>query len=110
MVWMLSQFVTCPTWSTPHPVCAAYSNGHLYPEPPVTSDGWAFVACNSGSHQIEAAAQDPRVNIYRTLWDPITPQTVISYAAQGAKAGMMLGQLIQLLAQTNHSFITDMKQ
>jgi hypothetical protein len=35
---------------------------------------------------------------------------VTSYAAQGAKAGMMLGQLIQLLAQTNHSFITDMGQ
>jgi hypothetical protein len=67
-IWMLSQFATCPTWETPHPICAAYSMGYVYPEPPATTDGWAFVMCNAGAHQIDAASQDPRVNVYKTLW------------------------------------------
>jgi hypothetical protein len=105
-MWMLTQFYIDSTrdgfeW----PVAAAYANGHTAPRHPDTSDGWALVFCNSDSHQIEAAAQDPRVQPYRTVWDTITPETVAAYAAQGAVTGMMLCQLLSLLAQWEAGFM-----
>ena len=97
--WALTQFHphgerpdVHPMW----PVAASYSNGHVAPRHPETADGWALVRC---SHlHFEAAKQDPRVEPYRTVWDVITPKTVETYAAQGAKPGMMLCQLLSLLA------------
>ncbi|MGA8877938.1 MAG: hypothetical protein WB555_20530 [Candidatus Korobacteraceae bacterium] len=107
MVWMLTQFhphgtdpETHPVW----PVAASYADGHIAPRHPETADGWALVLCTSGTHHIEAAMLDPRVQPYRTVWDPITPETVTTYAAQGAKAGMMLCQLLAVLAQWEPGF------
>lgn len=102
-VWMLSQFYKEPINKWDWPVCASYANGHSCPQHPAAG-GWALVLCESSSQQVEAAAQDPRVQPYRTLWDPITDATVKAYKKQGAKSGMMLGQLIQLLAQADHGF------
>jgi hypothetical protein len=102
MNWMLSQFVVDPDTKAPHPVCAGYSLGFMYPEPPEDlTSGWALVKCSSSSHQIEAAMQDPRVCVYHTLWDVITPETVGAYKTKGAIAGMMLGSLVALLAQSD---------
>jgi len=100
-IWMLSQFYTEPLNGDEWPVAATYSNGHVCPQHPATPDGWALVKCDAGTPQIEAAMQDPRVQPYRTLWDTITPETVTAYASAGAKDGMMLCQLLSLLAQNN---------
>jgi len=106
-VWMLTQFhphaqhpELHPLW----PVAASYADGHIAPRHPETADGWALVACNSGAHHIEAANQDPRVQAYRTVWDTITPKTVETYEPQGAKPGMMLCQLLSLLAAWEPGF------
>lgn len=80
--WMLSQFYTEPLHGNEWPVAASYSNGQ----------------------QIEAAEQDPRVQPYRTPWDTITPETVSAYASAGAVPGMMLGQLLTLLARICHVY------
>jgi hypothetical protein len=104
-MWMLSQFYIEPLNNLEWPVAASYSNGHVCPCHPATADGWALVECNSGPTQIEAASQDSRVQPYKTLWDTITPETVTAYADKGAKAGMMLGQLLQVLAQTDYGYI-----
>jgi hypothetical protein len=97
-VWMLTQFHTHPDTGWVWPVAASYANGHVAPRHPDTADGWALVLCESHGHHIEAAKQDPRVQAYRTVWDVITPGTVTAYAAQGATAGMMLCQLLSMLA------------
>lgn len=105
--WMLSQCYTVPESGFIWPYCAAYSNGVVCPKfPPEnpTSGGWALVRCRSSAQQIEAAAQDPRIQPYRTLWDTLTPDTVTAYAAAGAKDGMMLCQLLALLAQTEAGY------
>jgi hypothetical protein len=52
----------------------------------------------------EAAATDPRVQPYYSLFDEITPDTVESYRKQGAKAGMMLGQLLAVLVRQEASY------
>lgn len=104
IVWMLSQMYKEPVNDWDWPVASSYANGHDCPRHPDTPDGWALVKCESAAQQIEAAAQDPRVQPYRTLWDPLTPETVTAYANKGAVAGMMLGQLLQLLAQTDHGY------
>jgi hypothetical protein len=104
MTWMLSQFYTEPVNGWEWPVAASYSNGHDCPLHPDAPGGWALVRCDSAPQQIEAAEQDPRVQPYRTLWDPLTPETVAAYQNKGATAGMMLGQLIQLLAQGNSGY------
>jgi len=65
-------------------------------------DGWALVLIDDLGH--EGAEQDPRVQPYRTMFDTITPETVQTYAAQGAKDGMMLCQLLSLLAKWGIGF------
>ena len=52
----------------------------------------------------EAAATDPRVQVYYTVWDELTPETVSAYAAQGARPGMMLCQLLSLLARVHPGY------
>lgn len=104
MVWMLSQFYKEPAHGWDWPVAASYSDGHECPRHPDAPGGWALVRCNASSHQVEAAALDPRVQPYRTLWDALTPETVAAYQQQGAAVGMMLGQLIQRLAQSDPGF------
>lgn len=98
-IWMISQFYTEPVNGWDWPVAASYSNGHTCPRNPEAPETWALVQCDSSPQQIEAADQDPRVHPYRTMWDLLTPETVTAYQKNGAIAGMMLGQLIQLLAQ-----------
>ena len=105
---MLSQFYTEPINGWAWPVAASYSNGFRCPRSPEAPETWALVSCNCTSQQIEAAAEDPRVQPYRTLWDPLTPETITAYAAAGAKAGMMLGQLLQMLAQTEPGYAVEM--
>ena len=104
-IWMLTQFYNDPVHGFEWPVAASYGNGHVCPRHPDDPSGWALCLVNAGTQQVEAAEQDPRVQPYRTLWDPLTAETVAAYAAQGAKAGMMLGQLIQLLAQTDMGYM-----
>lgn len=107
-IWMLSQHYICPESNSPRPICWAYSNGHVCPENAADiENGWALVRCNSDAHQIDAAGQDPRVRVFRTLWDVITPETVTAYQSKGAVAGMMLGQLIQILAQSDPGYAGD---
>lgn len=103
-IWMLSKFYTEPIHGNEWPVAASYSNGHTCPEHPTTGE-WALVKCEAGAPQAEAANEDPRVQPYRTLWDTITPETVAAYVDQGAKAGMMLGQLLQVLSAKNMGYV-----
>lgn len=103
--WMLSQFYVEPVNGFLWPVAASYSNGHDCPAPPTAPSPWALVRCFSQPQQIEAAALDPRVQPYRTLWDPITPDTVEAYKAKGAAPGMMLGQLLQRLAEIEPGYM-----
>jgi hypothetical protein len=103
-VWMLSQHYQCPVNGT-RPVCDAYSNGHLCPRyADDVVNGWSLVQGDCSPQQIDASLQDPRVQAYRTVWDTITPETVTAYAAQGATAGMMLCQLLSLLAKWEPGF------
>jgi hypothetical protein len=107
-IWMLTQFTPHGEHPDVHaawPVAASYSDGHRaprHPDDPI--NGWGLVLCEVGTHHIEAANQDPRVHAYRTVWDTITPETVAAYAAQGAKPGMMLCQLLSLLAAWEPGF------
>jgi hypothetical protein len=103
-VWMLSQLYIEPINNWGLPVAASYANGHTAPRHPDTPDGWALVRCNSTMTQIEAAELDPRVQPYRTVWDVISPDTVTAYQEQGAAAGMMLCQLLSLLAKWEPGF------
>jgi hypothetical protein len=103
-VWMLSQFYNEPANGWEWPVAASYSNGHDCPQHPVSPETWALVRCESSGQQLEAAAQDPRVHPYRTLWDILTPETVSAYASKGAASGMMLGQLLQILAESDPGY------
>lgn len=103
-VWMLSKFYTDTVHGFLWPDADAYSSGHVCPVYPDSTDGWALVKCQSTTGQIEAAGQDPNVQPYRTHWDPLTPETVAAYKNKGANAGMMLGQLIQLLARTEMGY------
>jgi len=106
-VWILSKHYVCPSDGHVRPVCVAYSNGHTSPRyADDIENGWALVLCECGAHHIEAASMDPRVEVYRTVWDEITPQTVTAYEAQGAKPGMMLCQLLSLLAKWEPGFST----
>lgn len=104
-VWMLSKFYTEPENNFIWPVAASYSNGHNCPVHPETPGAWALVRCDSAPPQIEAAGMDPRVQPYRTLWDTITPETVDAYKTKGAAQGMMLGQLLQILAQIEPGYM-----
>lgn len=103
-VWMLSQFYVEPINGWDWPVAASYSNGHNCPQHPDAPETWALVKCDSASQQMEAAAQDPRVQPYHTVWDTITPETVTAYAAKGATAGMMLCQLLSTLARIDPGY------
>jgi hypothetical protein len=105
--WMLTQFHSHPTETTwAWPVAASYADGHVAPRHPDNALGgaWGLVQGECGPHHIAAAEQDPRVQPYRTVWDTITPETVRAYASQGAQAGMMLCQLLSLLAKTEPAF------
>lgn len=104
-IWMLSQFYSEPELDREWPVAATYSNGHHCPAHPVAPETWALVRCDSAPQQIEAAEQDPRVKVFRTLWDTITPETVTAYEGKGATQGMMLGQLLQKLAQLEPGYM-----
>lgn len=104
-MWMLSKFYIHPDNGFTWPFAAAYSNGHLCPRcPEDIQNDWALVRCYSTPQQIEAAAQDPRVQPYRTLWDPINRDTFEAYKTKGAAEGMLLGQLLQILAQTEPGY------
>jgi hypothetical protein len=104
--WVLTQFGPHPDFPDVHPmwpIAAAHGNGHISPRYPENADGWALVLCGGLDH--ESARRDPRVAAtYRTVWDVITPETVTAYAAQGATAGMMLCQLLSLLAEWEPGF------
>lgn len=103
-VWMLSKFYTDTVHGFLWPYADAYANGHVCPVHPDPADGWALVKCESNTGQLEAAAQDPNVQPYRTMWDTITAETASAYQNKGATAGMMLCQLIALLAQSDGGF------
>jgi hypothetical protein len=103
--WALTQFHVHAEFPDIHPkwpVAASYANGHVAPRHPDMDDGWALVLCNDLHH--EAAEQDPRIQPYYTVWDTITPETVAAYKAEGAKPGMMLCQLLSLLARIYPGF------
>jgi hypothetical protein len=107
-IWMLTQFAPHGEHPDIHeawPVAASYASGHVAPRHPDTADGWALVLCLADPHHIEAAREDPRIKgVYRTVWDTITPETVADYEAQGAKPGMMLCQLLSVLAEWEPGF------
>ena len=105
-VWMLSQFYQDPDLGL-WPVAASYSNGHVCPQNPTDPNGWALVRCDSSAQQIEAASQDPRVRPYRTSWDIVGAETVTAYQGVGATQGMLLGQLLRLLASLDPGYMTD---
>jgi hypothetical protein len=104
--WFYSQFFADPQTRALTPVATAYGNGWYCPILPTVDGGWALCQVNSGSHQLEAAAQDPRVIVLPLLFDPApVSQTVIdAYSAQGAIAGMSMGALISKLAELEPCF------
>jgi hypothetical protein len=102
----LSQFFTDSASGLNMPVCIAYGKDWLCPTYPATPDGWAIVQMQCDSHQLEAAAQDPRVLVLPLAFDPSPlPQQVIDvYASWGATTGMSLGALLSTLASVEPIF------
>jgi hypothetical protein len=105
--WALTQYAKGPD-GTLYAAAHSYGNSGISPcfpdgltEAEPDANGqiaiWGLVLVCDLNH--EAAAQDPRVHPYHSLFDVITPETVTAYAARGAKKGMMLGQLLAVLAQ-----------
>jgi hypothetical protein len=118
--WMLSKFYINTENGFIWPVAATYSNGHVCPRfPDDVENGWALVKCNSTPQQIQAAMEDPRVLVYRSLWDPVTPDTISAHATTLALStdmvstdapipvggeSMVLGQLLRLLGQVEPGY------
>lgn len=109
--WFFSKFYQDETLNMPVPVCTAYgADWHCPTMPADINTGWALVYMYCNAHQLDAAAQDPRVLVCPLIFDP-TPvaQSIIdTYADWGATAGMSLGALLAKLAETEpifgHSF------
>lgn len=106
--WMLTQcwIDSKGNWL---PICAAYGHRYYMTVPPMDISGWCLVMMLTSAHQMDAAAQDPRVQVYRTSFATITDETVTAYADQGAEPGMQLGELLDVLSQNNASYsMTDL--
>jgi hypothetical protein len=104
--YIFSQFYTDPDTRRLLPVCNAYGgNWHCATFPSIT-DGWALVQMQCDPHQIEAAAQDPRVLVLPLIFDPsaLPQQVTDAYASMGATSGMSLGSLLAKLAETEPVF------
>ena len=112
--WALSKFVKDKEGKL-HEVAKSYGGGGVenprYPDELATAQAddngqianvWGLVLVQNLNH--EAAATDSRVQVYYSDFDIITPDTVETYKAQGAKAGMMLGQLLALLVRQEASY------
>lgn len=92
-----------------HADAVAYGNGSISPRWPdglnnpvvddkgLVQDVWGLVLVHGLN--CEAADTDSNVQPYHTVYDIITPETVTAYQAQGAVPGMMLCQLLALLAR-----------
>jgi hypothetical protein len=79
------------------------------PAQPPTIDDWCLVLILTSSHQMDAATQDTRVQVYRSSFATITDETVTTYASQGATAGMSLGELLDVLSAENANYgMTDL--
>src|SRR6476619_7945395 len=106
--WMLTQcwIDSKGNWL---PVCMAYGHRWLMPSRPSDIADWCLVLILTSSHQMDAATQDPRVQVYRTSFATITDETVATYASQGAEPGMSLGELLDVLSAENANFgLTDL--
>jgi hypothetical protein len=107
--WALTQYAQLNDGSF-HAVAVDYGNGSVSPRFPDglwnnptlddtgnVKDVWGLVKVQH--LDCDAAETDPRVQPYHTVYDPITPETVAAYQEQGAQPGMMLCQLLALLAR-----------
>jgi hypothetical protein len=91
------------------PICAAYGHRWLMPAQPPTINDWCLALILTSAHQMDAATQDPRVQVYRTPFAQITDETVTTYASQGAEPGMSLGELLDVLSAENSNYgMTDL--
>jgi hypothetical protein len=112
--WALTKYVRDASGNL-RAVAESYGNGLISPRwpdglnnPEVDENGqvvgeiWGLVTVRL--MHVEAAAQDPRVQPYHTVYDTITPETVTAYQEQGAQPGMMLCQLLSLLARWEAGF------
>src|ERR1700731_1920619 len=103
--WMLSQCFVKSDGVT-EPVCTAYGMRFLMPTAPAAPGGWCLVFMLTSPQQMDAAGKDPRVQVYRSSFATITPETVTTYAEQGATAGMSLGELLDALSGVEPNFGT----
>jgi len=76
------------------------------PTAPAAPGGWCLVFMLTSPQQMDAAGKDPRVQVYRSSFATITPETVTTYAEQGATAGMSLGELLDALSGVEPNFGT----
>jgi hypothetical protein len=104
--WFLSQFFEDDAIGHRVPVCSAYGGTWFCPTLPADEDGWALVQMLASPHQIDAAAQDPRVIVCPLVFDPspLPKQVTDAYASWGASEGMSLAALIAKLAATEPLF------
>lgn len=104
--WLLSQFFEDETIGHDVPVCNAYGGTWHCPTKPADANGWALVQILCDAHQLDAAAQDPRIVVCPLVFDPAPlPQKVIdAYASWGAVPGMSMGALLAKLAEAEPAF------
>lgn len=104
--WFLTEFYQDEDLNIIVPVCSAYGGRYLCPTHPDTPDGWALVQMLCDAHQLEAAAQDPRVIVLPLTFDPspLPQQVTDNYTTWGATAGMSLGALLAKLAVAEPTF------
>jgi hypothetical protein len=102
--WFLTKFFVDDD-GLERPVCTAYGMRYMVPVHP-PNDGWALCLMLTAPHQMDAASKDPRVQPYRSSFSTITPETVEAYAAQGAVAGMWLGELLDTLSIYDPNYMT----
>jgi hypothetical protein len=103
---MFSQFFHDELLNMPAPVASAYAREWSCPVFPAADGGWALVQVLADTHQLAAAAEDPRVLVLPTLYDqsPLDSRVIASYAEAGAAAGMSLGTLLSKLSSAEPRF------
>lgn len=88
-------------------VARAYAVNTLVPELGVGDDDWHLCLVFAAAHQLEAAAQDPRVQVFRSHFSKITPEAAATYARYGAVPGMTLGEMIDTISEHEPLFLAD---
>lgn len=103
--WLLTQFFR-GTDGLLKPVCSAYGARWFCPSYPATDDGWALTLMMTSPDQVEAAKLDPRVIVCgNNDFSAIPGEVAAAYKDQGAVAGMKMGELRSVLADTEPLYL-----